>query len=239
MNEDTIKNQQVCTRCGYNIISGSPSKCPFCGAPESEFLPMNQVIEQFTVKATSVRAGVRQLQSHPDLGYEHAAYEITTGDTINWIDCPSSFSWSLQPFQNVLFTHHHFLGSMNLYRKAFDGESWLHARDANHDIVHLFPVDHEFTGNIEVNGIKGYHVDGHTPGFTVYFYRDCFFPCDYVFYKPGKSMKFNPYSPMEKIKKQANVITALLDQREINHVCGYTYIASYKEWRSAFNSLIE
>ncbi len=229
--------QWVCRQCGYNMIGEMPDVCPFCGARHDQFLTWDETERQFRVTTHAVSDAVSQLLSVPKLGYEHAAYRIDTGESVVWIDSPSAFNRDLAPVDAILFTHHHFMGASNQYRRLWDTEVWLHELDAKHRLAAAFDIDRRFTGDFAFHGINAYHIDGHTPGFTFYIYQDVLFICDYVFLT-HEGMCFNPYGPGQETRKQARRLYEIINGKSLQTVCAYNYIASFSEWLSGFERLL-
>jgi len=229
--------QWVCLECGYNMIGEMPDVCPFCGARHDCFLPWEAAEHQFRVTEFPVNDTVTQLLSVPKLSYEHAAYRIETAQGGVWIDAPSAFNRDLASVRAILFTHHHFMGASNQYRKLWQSEVWLHESDASQPLAKLFTVDHRFTESFSAFGIEAHHCGGHTQGFTFYIYRDALFICDYVFLTPA-GMIFNPYGPERETRKQASFILEVLAKRPLLTVCGYNYVAPYTDWLPRFESLL-
>jgi hypothetical protein len=172
---DNAPQQWVCLQCGYNMIGAMLAICPFCGARHDRFLPWDEVEKQYYVTSHPVNAVVSQLLSVPKLGLEHAAYRIETAQGAVWIDSPSAFNRELAPVKAILFTHHHFMGASNQYRRLWNSTVWLHNLDAEHHLSALFDIDRRFTGDFSAFGIDAYHTGGHTPGFTCYVYQDVLF----------------------------------------------------------------
>ena len=117
--------QSVCLQCGYNMIGGLPEVCPFCGARHDQFMAWDEVEKTYHVTTYAVNEVVSQLLSVPKLGLEHAAYRIETKEGAVWIDSPSAFNRNLAPVNAILFTHHHFMGASNQYRRLWNAEVWL------------------------------------------------------------------------------------------------------------------
>lgn len=236
--EKLLENQYICTNCGYNMIGFHPDKCPFCGASRDYFITAKEGTKKYRVEGTVVNDKITQLLSVPDLGYEHAAYRIETNGSIIWIDCPSSYNSDLKKRPNkIIFTHPHFLGASNLYREKFSTETWIHREDAKNPLAEKFVFDNEFDENFTEAGIKAFHVNGHTPGFTIYIFEDALFICDYVF--TGKSaFKFNPFGPTNKTHQQALKIKGIIEKRNLSFVCGQNYFMEYSVWKKRFDELI-
>ena len=231
--------QWVCLQCGYNMIGEMPDVCPFCGARHDRFLDWEAAEKQFRVTGFPVNDDVTQFLSVPKLGYEHAAYRIEADNgAAVWIDAPSAFNRDLEPVQGILFTHHHFMGASNQYRRLWRAEVWLHEFDAGMPLARLFEVDHRFSDDFNVFGIEAHHSGGHTPGFTFYIYRETLFICDYVFLT-SDGMIFNPYGPERETRKQASRIYETLRARPIKTVCGYNYVANFSDWMPRFERLLE
>jgi hydroxyacylglutathione hydrolase len=229
--------QWVCLQCGYNMIGEMPDVCPFCGAKHDRFMAWDEAEKTYRVTARPVNDGVSQLLSVPKLGLEHAAYRVETEYGAVWIDSPSAFNRDLAPVQSILFTHHHFLGASNQYRRLWNAEVWLHELDAKHRLVSLFDIDQRFDDDFSHYGIAAYHVGGHTPGFTFYIYRDVLFICDYVFLTAA-GLQFNPYGPESETRKQAQRIYQIVGAMPLKTVCGYNYVANFADWLPAFERLL-
>jgi hydroxyacylglutathione hydrolase len=229
--------QWVCLECGYNMIGEMPDVCPFCGARHDRFMPWDDIEKTYLVAAHDINHNVSQLLSVPKLGLEHAAYRIETPAGTVWIDSPSAFNRDLEPADAILFTHLHFMGASNQYRKLWGSQVWLHELDANHPLVAQFTIDNRFTEDFSLYGIDAYHIGGHTPGFTLYIYQDILFICDYVFLNKS-TLRFNPYGSQPETIKQAQRIYEILISRQLLTVCGYNYVISFDEWSAAFENLI-
>lgn len=229
--------QWVCLQCGYNMIGEMPDICPFCGARHDQFMAWDEAEKTYQVNSHPINAVVSQLLSVPKLGLEHAAYRIETeSGAAVWIDSPSAFNRDLSPADTILFTHHHFLGASNQYRRLWHAQVWLHELDARHRLVTLFDIDRRFNDDFVAHGIEAYHVGGHTPGFTFYVYRDVLFICDYVFLTAA-GMRFNPYGPEQATRDQARRILAIIGDKPLQTVCGYNYVADYADWLPDFKHL--
>ena len=229
--------QWVCLECGYNMIGEMPDVCPFSGASHDQFMPWDEVEKTYRVTAHDINNNVSQLLSIPKLGLEHAAYRIETPDGKVWIDSPSAFNRDLEPVDAILFTHLHFMGASNQYRKLWGSPVWLHELDAKHPLVAKFDVDNRFTENFSLYGIDACHIGGHTPGFTLYIYQDVLFICDYVFLD-NSTLSFNSYGSQPETIKQAQRIHEIVKSRHLVTVCGYNYVMSFADWFAAFENLI-
>ncbi|MBD9356523.1 MBL fold metallo-hydrolase [Methylomonas albis] len=237
--QDFPENSQqwVCLQCGYNMIGEMPDVCPFCGAHHDQFMAWDEAEKAYRVTVHPVNDVVSQLLSEPKLGLEHSAYRIETADGAVWIDSPSAFNRDLAPVQSILFTHHHFLGASNQYRRIWNAEVWLHELDAKHHLVDLFDIDRRFTEDFSHRGVEAYHVGGHTPGFTFYIYRDVLFICDYVFLT-SSGLCFNPYGPESETRKQAQRIYQIIGTKSLKTVCAYNYVANFSDWLPGFERLL-
>jgi len=229
--------QHVCTACGYNAVGARPRSCAFCGARRRRIISANAASRRYQVQSLEVAPGVSQLRCQPRLGLEHAAYRIDADGGSVLIDCPSVFNADLPAVDVILFTHKDFIGAANQYRELWGAEVWLHALDAELSEVAQQSVTHKFTGNIEQLGVFGYHIGGHSPGFTVYFWRDILFICDYV-YPPGAAMKLNPHGPPAATREGAGRLAEMLADRRLKTVCGYNYVVPYDGWLNAFTAFI-
>jgi hydroxyacylglutathione hydrolase len=230
-------SQWVCLECGYNMIGEMRDVCPFCGASHDKFRPWDKVERIYQVTAHDISKDVSQLLSVPKLGLEHAAYRIETDRGNVWIDSPSAFNRNLEPVDAILFTHHHFMGASNQYRQLWGSQVWLHELDAKNSLVAAFDIDKRFSDDFSLYGIDGYHIGGHTPGFTLYIYQDVLFICDYVFLN-DPTLSFNPYGSQPETLRQAQRIHQIVKSRNLVTVCGYNYVMNFKEWFVAFENLI-
>lgn len=229
--------QWVCLQCGYNMIGEMPDICPFCGARHDQFMSWDEAERTYHVTTHAVNDFVDQLLSVPKLGLEHAAYRIETPSGAVWIDSPSAFNRDLAPVDTILFTHHHFMGASNQYRRLWDAKVWLHDLDAKHHLAALFDIDRRFTVDFVVYDIEAYHTGGHTLGFTFYIYRDVLFICDYVF-MTDVSMEFNPYGPEQETFKRAQRIYEIVNSKSLKTVCGYNYVTHFGDWLPRFERLL-
>lgn len=238
-NTDTLPDepQWVCLQCGYNMIGEMPDICPFCGARHDRFMPWDEAEATYRVTSHVVNDSVGQLLSVPKLGLEHAAYRIETESAAVWIDAPSAFNRDLAPVSAILFTHHHFMGASNQYRRLWSADVWLHELDAQNKLVARFDIDRRFKDDFVVHDIEAFHTGGHTPGFTFYIYRGTLFICDYVFVG-NAGMEFNPFGPEAETLKQAKRILEIVSGRELKTVCGYNYVAEFTDWLADFETLV-
>lgn len=229
--------QFVCTVCGYNMVGYLPANCPFCGATRDKFITSQECSARYKVIETPVTEDVSRLNSYPALGLEHAAYRIRTGDKTYWIDCPSCFDKMLAPMDNIMFTHFHFLGASNLYREHFSSRVWIHDADSKFRLCRGFTFDKTFRENFKEQGIEAFHINGHTPGFTCYFFEDVFFMCDYTFFGT-RGMIFNPFGPRAETVEGGRRIMKLLEGRKISKVCAVDYVMDFDEWYEEFQRLL-
>jgi hydroxyacylglutathione hydrolase len=230
--------QWVCTACGYNMIGDFPDVCPFCGAPHNQFLSGEEAEKIYRVISTPINDYIIQLVSVPKLGLEHAAYRIEMEHTAAWIDCPSVFNRTLVPVCKIFFTHPHFMGASNQYRELWNAKVYLHALDADQPLTQSFPVDERFSHDFVIDGLAGYHIGGHTPGYTLYIYQDVLFICDYAF-PPGSKMRLNPFGPKTETLQSAERILTIIHNRSLKTVCGYNYICDFIDWVSDFERAVK
>jgi glyoxylase-like metal-dependent hydrolase (beta-lactamase superfamily II) len=219
------------------MIGYKPDRCPFCGAASRTFLTSEQCSSRYEVQAVPVTKKVSRLNSTPALGFEHAAYRVETGGKVFMIDCPSCFDRKVRPVSIISFTHHHFLGASNKYRDLFGAEVRIHLVESKPKISQAFPFDSLFEGDWVEEGIEAYPVGGHTPGFTIYFFEDCLFVCDYVFVEENR-MVYNPYGPVgETIDGGSRIREKLAGTRDIRWVCGYNYVVGFSDWYRLFSEV--
>jgi len=230
-------DQYVCKICGYNMIGYLPSNCPFCGAAKENFMTAKFCSRNYSIAEEKVTSKIFSLYSTPALGLEHRAYCINTKSQKIWIDCPSTFQSDVERMNKIIFTHNHFLGASNLYRSYFTAFIWIHQLDTDNPLVQNYSFDKKFSEDFELEGIKAFHLNGHTLGFTCYIFEKTLFICDYVVIGE-KTMKFNPYGPAEKTKEGALKLSLILRSNELEKVCGYNYAVKYSYWKEKFNELI-
>jgi hypothetical protein len=211
------------------MVDECPDVCPLCGARPDNFVTSEQAEQDYRVTPKRVTDEVSQLLSVPALGLEHAAYRIETDQGPVWIDSPSVFNRDLDPVDAIIFTHRDFLGASNLYRELWGAEIHLHQLELAHRFAKGRVIDRPFKSDFARGSLEAFHIDGHTPGFTVYIHRNLLFVCDFVF-MAGKRMRFNPYSG--DMITAATRILEVIEGRELDKVCGYNYVAEYPEWRA-------
>ncbi len=231
-----MQEQYVCTICGFNMVGYHPEYCPFCGAPKKAFLTSEECSGKFRVEGTAVNEKILRLNSVPKLGLEHSAYSVETGNKSFWIDSPSCFDRNLLPVDVILFTHHHFLGASNQYRQFFSSRALIHKLDSEHRLSIAFTFDGLFEEGFVDDGIEAFHVDGHTPGFSLYIFEDILFICDYVHIYRDE-MIFNPFGPKRETVEGGFKIRKILEDRDIRTVCGFNYVKSYSYWIEKFEAL--
>jgi hypothetical protein len=219
------------------MIGETPDVCPFCGAHHDHFMAWDEVEKTYRVTGLAINDYVGQLLSVPKLGLEHAAYRVTTDNGAVWIDSPSAFNRDLAPVRAILFTHHHFMGACNQYRRLWSSQVYLHELDAKHQLAAAFDIDHRFGADFVYDGIQGFHIGGHTPGFTFYIYREVLFICDYVFLTE-QGMRFNPYGPESETRQCARRIHEIVNGKTLHTVCGYNYVTDFADWLPAFEHLL-
>ena len=229
--------QYVCKVCGFNIIGYHPDRCPFCGATSENFITTEDCSKKYDVVSYKVNNKVKRLNSVPSLGLEHAAYSIKIDNSIIWIDCPSTFKADLDRMNKIIFTHHHFLGASNLYREYYTAFVWIHVKDSEHFIARKHPFDKRFEDNFNIDGIEAFHIDGHTPGFTFYIFEDVLFVCDYLIPRNSNNFIFNPYGPSKNTLDGAIKLKEIIENRNLNKVCGYNYVVDFTYWKEKFDLL--
>ncbi|MDT8334287.1 MAG: hypothetical protein RQ753_01170 [Desulfurivibrionaceae bacterium] len=233
-----LSNEQyVCLTCGYNMIGYYPDFCPFCGAPKKRFITADECSSRFDVVATRVTDEVAGLNSVPPLGLEHSAYRINTGGKIIWIDCPATFAAKAVAPAQILFTHHHFLGAANLYRDHAGCRTGINRADSGFELCRGFTFDELLENPRKIDGIESFHIDGHTPGFTVYLFKNILFLCDYVsLYNDG--LKFNPFGPVEETGTGGLRLYEIIKEHEIGLICGFNYVSALENWLPPFRKLL-
>ena len=233
-----LERQYVCKKCGYNMIGQYFQFCPFCGASNANFITAEECSQKYKIVSSRVNDNIIRLSSYPPLGLEHSAYSIEIDNKIIWIDCPSTFNKDLKPMDKILFTHHHFLGASNLYRGYYTAFIWIHKNDSEHSLSELYPFDKTFTQNFKISGIEAYHIDGHSSGFTTYFFENVLFICDYII-QTDQSFILNPYGSLKSTMEGAKKLNKLIGKREFDTVCGFNYVMDYQIWKREFLKLLK
>ena len=233
----SLKEQYICQKCGYNMIGYYPQLCPFCGASNENFINTEECSQKFKVVSSKVNDKISRLNSHPALGLEHSAYCIENENKKIWIDCPSTFTKDLDQMDKILFSHHHFLGASNLYRGCYTTFVWIHKNDSEHSIAKFHHFDRKFSQDFKLSGIEAFHIDGHTPGFTFYIFENALFVSDYLI-QSGSSFILNPYGPIQKTKEGAKKLKNLIENKDIEIVCGFNYVIEYQIWKKEFFNLL-
>ena len=98
----------------------------------------------------------------------------------------------------------------------------MHVLGADKPLSKSFPVDEPFANDFVLNEISAYHIEGHTPGFTIYIYHDVLFICDYAF-PPNPKMQLNPYGPKLEALQGAKYIHGIISKQSLKTVCAYNY----------------
>jgi hydroxyacylglutathione hydrolase len=218
------------------MVGYLPEYCPFCGALQKNFITAKECSEQYELKIIEIKKNVSQVLSTPKLGLEHAAYQIKTENKIVWIDCPSTFKNTLDSLDFILFTHHHFLGTSNLYKEYYDTKVHIHKEDSNNYLSKYHNFDVMFENNFILHGIEAFHINGHTKGFTFYIFDDLIFICDYFFVN-NKNFRFNPYGSETRTQKGGIKLKEIIEGRPISIVCGVDYVLPFNEWYESFIKL--
>ena len=94
-------------------------------------------------------------------------------------------------------------------------------------------MDDAFTGDFEVDGIRAFHIGGHTPGWTAYLFEDVLFACDYAF-PPGAAMRLNPFGDKAATRERGERLLAILEQHKPAIVAGYNYVSDATDWQRDF-----
>lgn len=229
--------QYVCQNCGYNMVGYLPDSCPFCFASKNQFITAEECSERYEVVNTKVNSKVSRLNSSPRLGLEHAAYQLKTNEGVVMIDCPSTFKKNVEAMEVIIFTHHHFLGASALYQKHFRVPIWIHTSDSDNILTRNYKFDDLFESNFTYSDIEAFHINGHTPGFTFYIFEDVLLLCDYLVGSKG-SFRLNPYGPKEATSKGAQEMKNIIQNYDLNHVCGVNYVLEYPQWIEYFDILL-
>ena len=232
-----LQKQFVCIKCGYNMIGHYFPFCPFCSSSNKNFITAEECSQRYKIVSSRVNDKVVRLNSYPSLGLEHSAYSIEVDNKRFWIDCPSTFSRELEPMDKILFTHQHFLGASNLYRAYYTAFIWIHKSDSEDLLSKLNPFDKKFTQDFNISGIEAFHINGHTQGFTFYIFEKILFICDYLI-PLDQSFILNPYGSKKSTVEGAQSLHKIIENREIDIVCGFNYVLDYQLWKMHFNQLL-
>jgi len=219
------------------MINFHPEFCPFCGVSKDNFITAQEGSRKYRILISKVNEKVSRLNSYPKIGLEHSAYCITVEGKNIWIDCPSIFSKDLEPMDKIIFTHNHFLGASNLYRSYYTAFIWIHRKDSEHLLAAHHPFDKKFEQDFKLMGIEAFHINGHTPGFTIYIYDKTLFICDYLVLKDQRFI-LNPYGSIQSTMEGAKLLKKIIKNRELDEVCGVNYVLDYHKWIKRFLTLI-
>ena len=136
-----------------------------------------------------------------------------------------------------MFTHHHFLGTSNLYRGYYTTFIWIHKSDAEDPISSRHAFDKKFTQDFNLSGIEAFHIGGHTQGFTLYIFENLLFICDYLIpLKQGFIL--NPYGSLQLTKEGVKIINKIVEKRNLTIVCGFNYVSDYRIWKNHFDKFL-
>ncbi|MCO4758779.1 MAG: hypothetical protein KC477_12205 [Oceanospirillaceae bacterium] len=186
-----------------------------------------------TLKEVRVNNRVTRLKAEA-LGV--SAYRIKTPRSTVLIDCLPTFNPDLPAADAILFTHRDFMGASDRYHQHWGTEVYLHEAEHQHPLASHHHVSHAFSDDFEHHGIDAFVLGGHTPGFTVYIYRDVLFVCDLVVGR-AEDMHFNPFGNREKIRLGAQRLKHLLRRRTVRTVCGFNYVTDFDQWMPYFRKL--
>jgi glyoxylase-like metal-dependent hydrolase (beta-lactamase superfamily II) len=219
------------------MVGYLPDNCPFCFESKNQFITAEECTKRYEIISTKVNQTVSRLNSSPPLGIEHAAYRINTSNGTVMIDCPSTFRKEAEPIDVFLFTHHHFLGASALYQEHFKSQIWIHSKDSSNILTRNYKFDELFETNFNYAEIKAFHVNGHTPGFTFYICEDVLLICDYLV-GSSENFRLNPYGPQKETLSGAQEMKKIIENYDLNHVCGVNYVLPYPEWNRFFEQLL-
>ncbi|MCP3964865.1 MAG: MBL fold metallo-hydrolase [Lentisphaerae bacterium] len=220
------------------MIGHAPDVCPFCGAGKESFISADQCSEKFKVTEEQVADGVFELCSSPKLGLEHHAYSIESEQGRVCIDCPSCFDHRVEPPDIISFTHHHFLGACNMYSDYFKCSIAVPEADTRNYIAAPFlPWITKIKGDFSFNDVEAMWIDGHTKGFTAYFWHDVGFACDLIIAN-GDNFMINPYGPKVPTMDACREFEEEGKKRNIQTVCTSHGSMSFDKWSDTFKFLL-
>ena len=116
-------------------------------------------------------------------------------------------------------------------------EVYLNELDTGHRFARGHFVDHKMRGDFNRGSLEGYHLGGHSDGFTMYICNDVLFVCDYVLVE-GTDMKLTPFGDKKAIREGACRILELTAGRDLQTVCGYNFVTEFLPWREALSRLV-
>ena len=232
--------QWVCLVCGYNMIGEKPEKCPFCGAPSSKFIASEECTERYEINPVQVHPKVQQLKSSPKLGMEHSAYAIKTDEATLWVDCPSSFQQLEVKPDAILFTHCDFMGACNQYQNDSDCRIFLNKADFKYGITKQFQpyITDATEGNFEYKGIEAVHINGHTPGFTAYYYEDICCSCDLAILTEKEDSVNTFRGPYEAVVIALEKLIKECEKRSSSIVCCWNQAFPFDEFKERVEKII-
>ncbi len=231
------RRQYVCTECGYNMPGYCPDFCPFCGAEKRIFITWKECSTLFDVACLEVTGNISRLKAEPPLGPELSSYCIDTGESTIWIDCPPAFDSTLPSANHIVFTHNHLLGAVNLYRRHFHSRVRIHALDSANSLCRGFAFDGTFHDSFVEDGLEAFHINGHTPGFTIYIYEHTLFVSDLVHFDQGR-LHLNLFGPQDETANAAKRTHRILESRRIDQVCGHENVVPFEYWMKKFEDML-
>ena len=192
--------------------------------------------QRYRVVPSRVTERVQRLIADPELGI--VCYRVESDQGPVWIDCPAAFDRDLDPVEAILFTHRDFMGACNQYRELWEAGVYLNELDTGHRFARGHQVDHKVRGDFKRGSLEGYHLGGHSDGFTMYIHEDVLFVCDYVLLEDS-GMRLIPFGDVKAIREGASRILDLTGGRDLETVCGYNYVTEFSSWREALSRLLK
>jgi hypothetical protein len=111
----------------------------------------------------------------------------------------------------------------------------IHQADSRHEICRRFTFDDLFAQEFTHHGIEAFHIDGHTPGFTIYNLRG-----DAVHLRlrlpRRRQLEIQPYGPADRTSPEGAASARFSTGRQLAAVCGYNYVIDYADWWRRFEA---
>src|SRR5262245_59869143 len=160
MEQVSIGNNYICTRCGYNAAYNRPTTCPICAderqkyPPEGRFVNNEALLGKHRLVLEPVRDRVFALRLTPPIALDAISYIILHPHGNVLVDSLPVFDPAFQPdieelggITHIFISHADLIGATHLYRHAFQAAVYVHRADAGAAIPGS--VDTPFSGSIE------------------------------------------------------------------------------------------
>ena len=165
------------------------------------------------------------------------SYVIESDEGRYWINAPGIVDPSLPPPDVIACCQEGGLGAAFFYRDKFGARIWLHR-----DELALLPSpsespDRAFNGDVEEGALRGCHVGGRHPGFTVYYARGHLFVCDLILVN-GSRFRVNSRGPQIESAEAVIALSHIVERYRPLRTCGWNYVMDSGIWAERLNDLL-